>query len=81
MENVLLFPVIDRVHNMVVIGISVCSHFPVPLGPPTNLVVYNETTTSLNARWSPAPGRVQNYRITYTPTSGGRSQTVSLTPH
>lgn len=57
----------------------VCVHFPAPNAPPTDLVVFNETTTSLNARWNPAPGRVQNYRITYVPTSGGRSQTVSHT--
>uniref|UniRef100_A0A3Q2Y3A0 Collagen alpha-1(XII) chain n=1 Tax=Hippocampus comes TaxID=109280 RepID=A0A3Q2Y3A0_HIPCM len=49
-----------------------------PLAPPTNLVVFNETITSLNARWNPAPGRVQNYRITYVPTSGGRTQTVQV---
>lgn len=54
-------------------------HFPVIQGPPTNLVVFNETTTTLNARWEPAPGRVQNYRITYVPTAGGRTQTVSNT--
>ncbi|KAF7662981.1 hypothetical protein LDENG_00222290 [Lucifuga dentata] len=51
---------------------------PLPSGPPTNLVVFNETTTSLNARWDAAPGRVQNYRITYVPTSGGRSQTTQV---
>ncbi|XP_061158183.1 collagen alpha-1(XII) chain-like isoform X19 [Syngnathus typhle] len=51
---------------------------PSPLAPPTNLVVYNETTTTLNARWTPAPGRVQNYRITYVPTSGGRTQTAQV---
>ncbi|XP_039992554.1 collagen alpha-1(XII) chain isoform X2 [Xiphias gladius] len=49
-----------------------------PNAPPTDLVVFNETTTSLNARWNPAPGRVQNYRITYVPTSGGRSQTTQV---
>ncbi|KAL7379726.1 hypothetical protein ABVT39_004851 [Epinephelus coioides] len=49
-----------------------------PMGPPTNLVVFNETTTTLNARWNPAPGRVQNYRITYVPTAGGRSQTTQI---
>ncbi|XP_044022471.1 collagen alpha-1(XII) chain isoform X2 [Siniperca chuatsi] len=49
-----------------------------PNGPPTNLVVFNETTTSINARWNPAPGRVQNYKITYVPTSGGRSQTTQV---
>lgn len=53
---------------------------PVPYAPATNLVVYNETTTTLNARWNPAPGPVQNYSITYVPTSGGRTQTVSSTP-
>ncbi|KAM8833742.1 collagen alpha-1(XII) chain isoform 2-T2 [Synchiropus picturatus] len=47
-------------------------------GPPTNLVVFNETTTSLNARWEPAPGRVQTYKITYVPTSGGRTQTAQI---
>nr|XP_020464293.1 collagen alpha-1(XII) chain-like [Monopterus albus] len=49
-----------------------------PHAPPTNLVVYNETTTTLNARWNPAPGRVQSYRVTYVPTSGGRSQTTQV---
>nr|XP_043903464.1 collagen alpha-1(XII) chain-like isoform X1 [Solea senegalensis] len=51
---------------------------PSPNAPPTNLVVFNETTTTLNARWNPAAGRVQNYRITYVPTSGGRSQTTQV---
>ncbi|KAG7244369.1 hypothetical protein INR49_002894 [Caranx melampygus] len=51
---------------------------PTPNAPPTNLVVFNETITSLNARWNPPPGRVQNYRITYVPTSGGRSQTTQV---
>uniref|UniRef100_A0A4W6E4V4 Collagen alpha-1(XII) chain n=1 Tax=Lates calcarifer TaxID=8187 RepID=A0A4W6E4V4_LATCA len=49
-----------------------------PNAPPTDLVVFNETTTSLNTKWNPAPGRVQNYRITYVPTSGGRSQTTQV---
>ncbi|KAM9842426.1 collagen alpha-1(XII) chain [Aulostomus maculatus] len=51
---------------------------PTPHAPPTDLVVFNETTTTLNARWSPAAGRVQNYRITYVPTAGGRSQTTQI---
>uniref|UniRef100_A0A8D3CW85 Collagen type XII alpha 1 chain n=1 Tax=Scophthalmus maximus TaxID=52904 RepID=A0A8D3CW85_SCOMX len=50
----------------------------VPNAPATDLVVFNETTTSLNTRWNPAPGRVQNYKITYVPTSGGRSQTTQV---
>ncbi|XP_061699936.1 collagen alpha-1(XII) chain isoform X2 [Syngnathoides biaculeatus] len=49
-----------------------------PLAPPTDLIVFNETITTLNARWTPAPGRVQNYRITYVPTSGGRTQTAQV---
>uniref|UniRef100_A0A3B5B010 Collagen alpha-1(XII) chain n=1 Tax=Stegastes partitus TaxID=144197 RepID=A0A3B5B010_9TELE len=49
-----------------------------PNAPPTNLVVFNETTTSLNARWNPPAGRVQNYRVTYVPTAGGRSQTTQV---
>ncbi|KAK5857192.1 hypothetical protein PBY51_010450 [Eleginops maclovinus] len=49
-----------------------------PSGPPTNLVVFNETTTTLNTRWNHAPGRVQNYKITYVPTAGGRSQTTQV---
>ncbi|XP_037602343.1 collagen alpha-1(XII) chain isoform X2 [Sebastes umbrosus] len=49
-----------------------------PNGPPTNLVVFNETITTLNARWNPAPGRVQNYKITYVPTAGGKSQTTQI---
>uniref|UniRef100_A0A8C2Z6A7 Collagen type XII alpha 1 chain n=1 Tax=Cyclopterus lumpus TaxID=8103 RepID=A0A8C2Z6A7_CYCLU len=28
--------------------------------------------------WNPAPGRVQNYRITYVPTAGGKSQTTQV---
>ncbi|CAN9502287.1 unnamed protein product [Ophioblennius macclurei] len=49
-----------------------------PLGPPTGLIVYNETTTTLNAKWTPPPGRVQNYKITYVPTAGGRAQTTQV---
>lgn len=53
-------------------------HLSAPNAPPTDLVVFNETTTSLNARWNPAAGRVQNYRITFVPTAGGRSQTTQV---
>uniref|UniRef100_A0AAX7UCA1 Collagen alpha-1(XII) chain n=1 Tax=Astatotilapia calliptera TaxID=8154 RepID=A0AAX7UCA1_ASTCA len=49
-----------------------------PLPAPTNLVVYNETTTTLNAMWTPPTGRVQNYKISYVPTSGGRIQTTQV---
>lgn len=63
---------------IIVMCVCVCAQFLAPNAPPTDLVVFNETITSMNARWNPAPGRVQNYRITYVPTAGGRSQTVSL---
>ncbi|XP_042598849.1 collagen alpha-1(XII) chain isoform X2 [Cyprinus carpio] len=51
---------------------------PAPSGPPQNLQVFNATTTSLTAKWDHAPGRVQNYRITYVPIAGGRSQTTQI---
>ncbi|XP_061599580.1 collagen alpha-1(XII) chain-like isoform X2 [Cololabis saira] len=49
-----------------------------PNAPPTNLVVFNETITTLNARWTPPPGRVTNYKITYVPTAGGATQTTQV---
>ncbi|XP_026085059.1 collagen alpha-1(XII) chain-like isoform X6 [Carassius auratus] len=51
---------------------------PAPSGPPQNLQVFNATTTSLNAKWDHAPGKVQNYRITYIPAAGGRSQSTQI---
>uniref|UniRef100_A0A6Q2YBK9 Collagen alpha-1(XII) chain n=1 Tax=Esox lucius TaxID=8010 RepID=A0A6Q2YBK9_ESOLU len=51
-----------------------------PTGPPQNLQVFNATTTSLTVKWDHAPGRVQNYRITYVPTAGGKSQSVRQGP-
>ncbi|XP_018587674.1 collagen alpha-1(XII) chain isoform X3 [Scleropages formosus] len=51
---------------------------PEPSGPPQNLQVYNATTTSLTVKWDHAPGRVQNYRITYSPEAGGRTQTTQI---
>jgi hypothetical protein len=51
----------------------------VSTGPPTDLVVINATTTSLTPKWGHAPGPVQNYKITYQPSAGGKTLTVSLT--
>ncbi|XP_059375412.1 collagen alpha-1(XII) chain-like isoform X3 [Carassius carassius] len=51
---------------------------PAPSGPPQNLQVFNATTTSLTAKWDHAPGKVQNYRITYIPVAGGRSQSTQI---
>uniref|UniRef100_A0AAX7SU24 Collagen, type XII, alpha 1b n=1 Tax=Astatotilapia calliptera TaxID=8154 RepID=A0AAX7SU24_ASTCA len=41
---------------------------------PKNLRVFNATTTTLTAKWEPAPGAVQNYKITYRPVAGGETQ-------
>ncbi|MCI4382642.1 hypothetical protein PGIGA_G00017250 [Pangasianodon gigas] len=49
-----------------------------PSGPPQNLQVFNATITSLTVKWDHAPGKVQNYRITYVPTAGGRSQSTQI---
>ncbi|XP_029705380.1 collagen alpha-1(XII) chain isoform X1 [Takifugu rubripes] len=43
----------------------------VPPAPPRNLKVFNATTSSLTAKWDPAPGPVQSYRVTYRPAPGG----------
>ncbi|XP_053093288.1 collagen alpha-1(XII) chain isoform X3 [Pangasianodon hypophthalmus] len=51
---------------------------PAPSGPPQNLQVFNATITSLTVKWDHAPGKVQNYRITYVPTAGGRSQSTQI---
>ncbi|XP_052009198.1 collagen alpha-1(XII) chain-like isoform X2 [Xyrauchen texanus] len=51
---------------------------PARSGSPQNLQVFNATTTSLTTKWDHAPGRVQNYRITYVPVAGGRPQFTQI---
>ncbi|XP_064846746.1 collagen alpha-1(XII) chain isoform X3 [Oncorhynchus masou masou] len=51
-----------------------------PRTPPKNVQVYNPTTNSLNVRWSPASGQVQQYRVIYTPLSGERPAETVLVP-
>uniref|UniRef100_A0A8C7QRZ5 Collagen alpha-1(XII) chain n=1 Tax=Oncorhynchus mykiss TaxID=8022 RepID=A0A8C7QRZ5_ONCMY len=51
-----------------------------PLGGVKNLQVYNPTTNSLNVRWAPASGQVQQYRVIYTPLSGERPAETVLVP-
>ncbi|XP_056111851.1 collagen alpha-1(XII) chain isoform X2 [Rhinichthys klamathensis goyatoka] len=51
---------------------------PAPSGPPQNLQVFNATTTSLTAKWDHAPGRVQNYKITYVPVAGRKSLSTQI---
>lgn len=47
-------------------------------GTPRNIQVYNPTPNSMNVRWEPAPGPVQQYRINYSSLSGPRpSESVS----
>ena len=52
--------------------------FAVPRTPPRNIQVYNPTPNSLNVRWEPASGQVQQYRVAYAPLTGVRpSESVS----
>ncbi|KAM4521925.1 collagen alpha-1(XII) chain isoform 2-T2 [Odontesthes bonariensis] len=43
-----------------------------PRTPPRNIQVYNPTPNSLNVRWEPASGQVQQYRVVYAPLVGAR---------
>ncbi|XP_068197852.1 collagen alpha-1(XII) chain isoform X2 [Antennarius striatus] len=51
-----------------------------PRTPPRNVQVYNPTPTSLNTRWEPATGQVQQYRVEYAPKSGSRPPESVLLP-
>uniref|UniRef100_A0A673I296 Collagen alpha-1(XII) chain n=1 Tax=Sinocyclocheilus rhinocerous TaxID=307959 RepID=A0A673I296_9TELE len=48
--------------------------------PPRNIQVYNPTPNSLNVRWEPASGQVQQYRVTYAPLSAIRPLESVLVP-
>uniref|UniRef100_A0A674BWN9 Collagen type XII alpha 1 chain n=1 Tax=Salmo trutta TaxID=8032 RepID=A0A674BWN9_SALTR len=52
----------------------------IPRTPPKNIQIYNPTTNSLNVRWEPASGQVQQYRIVYAPLSGDRPAETVLVP-
>ncbi|KAM3861132.1 collagen alpha-1(XII) chain-like [Diretmus argenteus] len=43
-----------------------------PRTPPRNIQVYNPSPNSLNVRWEPASGQVQQYRVSYSPLAGVR---------
>uniref|UniRef100_K7FGW4 Collagen alpha-1(XII) chain n=1 Tax=Pelodiscus sinensis TaxID=13735 RepID=K7FGW4_PELSI len=47
-------------------------------GSPRNLRVSDATTSTMKLSWSAAPGKVQRYRITYTPVAGGETQEVTI---
>ncbi|KAM8725153.1 collagen alpha-1(XII) chain isoform 2-T3 [Acanthopagrus schlegelii] len=51
-----------------------------PRTPPRNIQVYNPTPNSLNVRWEPASGQVQQYRVAYAPLSGARPAESVLVP-
>ncbi|KAJ7341667.1 hypothetical protein JRQ81_006106, partial [Phrynocephalus forsythii] len=48
------------------------------LGRPRDLRVSDATTSSLKLSWNSAPGKVQQYLITYTPATGGETKEVTL---
>ncbi|CAI5769701.1 collagen alpha-1(XII) chain isoform X1 [Podarcis lilfordi] len=48
------------------------------LGRPRDLKVSDATTSSLRLSWSPAPGKVQQYFVTYTPATGGETKEVTV---
>ncbi|XP_056150871.1 collagen alpha-1(XII) chain isoform X2 [Lampris incognitus] len=49
-----------------------------PIGPPQNLMVFNATTTTLTVKWDHAPGPVQNYKINFQPTEGGKALSTQV---
>nr|XP_017208134.2 collagen alpha-1(XII) chain isoform X2 [Danio rerio] len=51
-----------------------------PRLPPRNIKVYNPTPNSLNVRWEPASGQVQQYRVAYAPLTGIRPLESVLVP-
>ncbi|XP_044232119.1 collagen alpha-1(XII) chain isoform X1 [Thunnus albacares] len=51
-----------------------------PRTPPRNIQVYNPTPNSLNVRWEPATGQVQQYRVVYTSLNGATSTGSVLVP-
>ncbi|XP_059354175.1 collagen alpha-1(XII) chain-like isoform X2 [Carassius carassius] len=51
-----------------------------PRVPPRNIQVYNPSPNSLNVRWEPASGQVQQYKVVYAPLSGIRPLESVLVP-
>ncbi|XP_061563452.1 collagen alpha-1(XII) chain-like [Cololabis saira] len=51
-----------------------------PRTPPKNVQVFNPTPNSLNVRWEPATGQVQQYRVTYSPQDGSKPAESVLVP-
>ncbi|XP_066534099.1 collagen alpha-1(XII) chain isoform X2 [Hoplias malabaricus] len=51
-----------------------------PRTPPRNIQVYNPSPNSLNVRWEPATGQVQQYKVIYSPLTGVRPSEFVLVP-
>ncbi|XP_076011110.1 collagen alpha-1(XII) chain isoform X2 [Genypterus blacodes] len=51
-----------------------------PRKPPRNIQVYNPTPNSLNVRWEPASGQVQQYKVAYSSLSAVRSTGSVMVP-
>ncbi|XP_068565200.1 collagen alpha-1(XII) chain [Cebidichthys violaceus] len=51
-----------------------------PRTPPRNIQVYNPSANSLNVRWEPASGQVQQYRVAYSSLSGAKPTESVLVP-
>lgn len=47
-------------------------------GNPRNLRVSDATTSTMKLSWGAAPGKVQQYFITYTPVAGGETKEVTV---
>ncbi|OWK56567.1 Collagen alpha-1(XX) chain [Lonchura striata] len=48
--------------------------------PPTNLFIDSETPSSLQVHWTPPDGRVQHYKITYSPVADAAAQQTIMAP-
>ncbi|XP_061561152.1 collagen alpha-1(XII) chain isoform X5 [Phycodurus eques] len=51
-----------------------------PRTPPRNVQVFNPTPNSLNVRWEPATGQVQQYRVEYVPWNSASQPQSVLVP-
>ncbi|XP_034073276.1 LOW QUALITY PROTEIN: collagen alpha-1(XII) chain-like [Gymnodraco acuticeps] len=47
-------------------------------GSPRDLRVFEETVSSMKVSWEPAPGSVQQYRVSYQPSAGGPRKEVTV---
>lgn len=72
--------VIHEVFPILLIFLYSCIYPIVERSPARNIKVFNPSTNTLNVRWEPASGDVQEYRVVYAPLTGTRpSQSVSQT--